>query len=155
MLELSIINCWADVYEIKQKIEPKIELPKTSIEKGKELFDGFSSDLYFHWNNCNIEEKDNIAQYMKTLDYNDKRRVELRAIIDKTQSPQKKNIMEMINKIGNIEKPDKYKILNECKKLYALKLAKEIKDKDAILKIVEQMDYWSADKLNNLLIDNK
>jgi hypothetical protein len=155
MLELSIINCWADVYEIKQKIEPKIELPKTSIEKGKEIFEGFSDDLYFHWNNCDIQERDYIAQYMKTLDYNDKRRVELRAIIDKTQSPNQKKLIEMINKIGNTEKPDKYKILTECKKIYALKLAKEIKDKDTILKIVEQMDGWDEDKLNKWLIDNK
>jgi hypothetical protein len=90
-----------------------------------------------------------------TLDYNDKRRVELRAIIDKTQSPTQKKIKEMINKIGNTEKPDKYKILTECKKIYALKLAKEIKDKDTILKIVEQMDGWDGDKLNKWLIDNK
>jgi hypothetical protein len=61
----------------------------------------------------------------------------------------------MISSIGNIENPNKFKILSECKKLYALKLAKEIKDKDSILKIVEQMDYWTADKLNKWLIDNK
>jgi hypothetical protein len=152
MIEISIINCWADVYELKQKIEPKIEIPKTSIEKGKELFESYKDDLYFHWNNSTKEEKNIIVEYIKTLDYNNPDRVELRAITEKKANGK---LADMISSIGNTEKPDKYKILSECKKLYALKLAKEIKDKDSILKIVEQMDYWTADKLNKWLIDNK
>jgi predicted phage replisome organizer len=151
MLELSIINCWADVYELKQKIEPKIE-PKTNIEKGKELFESYKGDLYFHWNNSTKEEKNIIVEYIKTLDYNNQDRVELRGITEKKANGK---LADMISSIGNIESPNKFKILAECKKLYALKLAKEIKDKDNIIKIVEQMDYWTADKLNKWLIDNK
>jgi predicted phage replisome organizer len=152
MIEISIINCWADVYELKQKIEPKIEIPKTSIEKGKELFESYKDDLYFHWNNSTKEEKNIIVEYIKTLDYNNPDRVELRGITEKKANGK---LADMISSIGNIENPNKFKILSECKKLYALKLAKEIKDKDSILKIVEQMDYWTADKLNKWLIDNK
>jgi len=151
MIEISIINCWADVYELKQKIEPKIE-PKTNIEKGKGLFESYKGDLYFHWNNSTREEKDCIAQYMKTLAYDNPDRVELRGITEKKANGK---LADMISSIGNIESPNKFKILAECKKIYALKLAKEIKDKDSILKIVEQMDYWTADKLNKWLIDNK
>jgi hypothetical protein len=152
MIEISIINCWADVYELKQKIEPTIEKPKTSIEKGKELFESYKGDLYFHWNNSTREEKDCIAQYIKTLDYNNPDRVELRVITEKKANGK---LVDMISSIGNIERPNKFKILAECKKIYALKLSKEIKDKDAIIRIVEQMDYWTADKLNKWLIDNK